>query len=98
MKWWQIALAVAGNPAMALIPGVGPLLPFIVDGVQVAQHLHGDTNNEAKRQLVVDAAQAASASGKVKIDPAAALAVTNAVLTSIDQIHAVVKANQPAAA
>ena len=99
MKWWQTALSIASNPVLApllaAIPGAGPMLPFIIDGVKVAQQLHGDTNNSAKRQLVMDGAAAASASGKVSIDPTTAVAVTNNVLNVIDAIHGIVKANQP---
>lgn len=94
MKWWQVALAVASNPLMRMVPIVGQIVPFIADGVMHAQQLHGDTNNDHKRQIVIDAALAASSTGKVKVDPIAAVAVTNAVLDAIDQIHAVVKANQ----
>jgi hypothetical protein len=94
MKWWQIAQLILSNPAMQIIPIVGPLIPVIASGVNAAQHLHGDTNGDAKRELVLDGVQIAASTGKIKIDPQAALAITNAVLQSIDSIHQIAKDNQ----
>lgn len=91
-KWFQLALHALPLVGI-LVPGAGPLVPFIQDGILAAQGLHGDTNNDAKRRIVLDGAAAASASGKLTIDPETAIRITDSVLNTIDGIHAIAKAN-----
>lgn len=97
MKWYDIALkALPGIELLlaATVPGSAAVIPFVNDAIVTAQQIHGDTNNTAKKQLVYDASQAAAATGKVSLDPATVKAITDAVFTAIDGVHAVVKANQ----
>lgn len=92
LKWFQLAQILA--PILSIvIPGAGAVVPYIMMGITDAQHLHGDTNNAAKKQLVYDGVNAAVATGKVKIDPVAATAITDAVFSSIDHVHDIVKSN-----
>ena len=94
MKWFELAKLLMPVLAVAL-PGSAPLIPFIEDGITQAQLVHGDTNNAAKKQLVYDAAAAASATHKVAIDPATAVVITDAVFATIDNVHKIVQANPP---
>jgi hypothetical protein len=98
MKWFDLAkmlVPVVG----AVVPGAAPLVPFILTGIHEAEALHGDDGQAKKAHvltLVANGAAAVSATGKVSIDPGLAVAVTNAVFQAVDNVHDVVKANQPA--
>jgi hypothetical protein len=95
MKWFDIAKALL--PVVgALIPGAGPLVPFIIVGVHEAEAIPGATGAEKQAHVlnvVADGAAAATASGKVAIDPAAAMTATTAVFSAVDAVHAIVTAN-----
>lgn len=92
MKWFQLAQLLA--PILGVvIPGAGPVVPFILAGIHDAQAIHGDTNNSAKKALVYDAVSAAVASGKVNIPQQAATQLTDAVFQSIDNVQVIAKAN-----
>jgi len=93
-KWAQLANLIL--PIVSLtIPAAEPLVPYIQNGIFQAQQLHGDTDNVAKKQLVLDGVGAAVATGKVKIDPATASQITEAVFSAIDGFNAIVQANKP---
>lgn len=100
MKWFERAMALI--PILGfLYPPARPLVPLILAGVTEAQAIHGADNNEVKKahvlNLVAVGAAAATATGKVAIDPTQATTITQSVFAAIDAVHAIVKA-QPAAA
>jgi hypothetical protein len=95
MKWFELARFIVPIVGVA-VPGAAPFIPAIMAGVNEAEQLHADSDGATKKQhvlnLVVAGAEAATASGKVSIDPANALDVTNAVFSAVDAVHAIVKA------
>jgi hypothetical protein len=96
MKWFDIAKALL--PVVgALVPGAGAVVPFIVVGIHEAEAIKGATGAEKQAHVlnvVANGAAAASASGKVAIDPAAAMTATTAVFSAVDAVHAIVTANK----
>jgi hypothetical protein len=103
MKWLSFLQMLA--PALALIPGFGPIIPFIVAGAMDAEALHGSnpTNDPAidaaKHDhvvaLVTDAASALNATGKITLPPALVSSVTTSVFKTIDDVQQVFLANHP---
>lgn len=95
MTWFDLAkllIPVVG----AVVPGAGPLVPLILAGITEAQALHDVDHPLDKKAHVLNVvaigAAAATATGKVRIDPAQAAVVTNSVFDAVDAVHAIVKA------
>jgi hypothetical protein len=94
-KWSDIAKAVI--PVVgAFVPALRPLVPAILVGISEADALAG-ASNDAKRQhvltIVTVEAQAASATGKLAIDPATARNLTDDVFDAIDDVKKIAAAN-----
>lgn len=100
MKWLELAKLLL-PVVCAVIPGAKPLEPFILAGATEAQAIHGADKPGEKQAHVLNVvalgAEAATATGKVAIEPAQAAMITQSVFSAIDAVHAIVKA-QPVAA
>lgn len=94
-KWSDIARAIVPI-AGAFIPAFAPLVPAVLVGINEADALPG-ASNDAKRQhvlnIVIVGAQTATATGKVRIDPNAAVTITDAVFDAIDNVKHIAAAN-----
>ena len=93
MKWFEIVKLVL--PIVGIVvPGAAPLVPMIMGGIHEAEQLpgaDGPTKKAHVMNIVADGAQAASATGKVAIDPTTAVAITEKVFDVVDAVHKVVK-------
>lgn len=81
-----------------LVPGAAPILPYILDGITAAEAIPGASGADKKAhalQVVSDGAAAVTASGKLTIDPAAAVATATAVFSAVDNVKAIVASAQP---
>lgn len=100
MNWINLARLLI--PILGVVvPDAAPLVPMILHGVDEAEAIHGAGTGAAKKAhvlaLVRDGATTASATGKVHIDPGKATNITEAVFNAVDDVHAIVQANQPTA-
>lgn len=95
MRKWAI-IAQALLPGLALIPGlnIAPFVPIIATGIAEADAIHGD-DDAAKRKhvlnLVALTAQGLQATGKVQVDPRAAVDTTDSIFDAIDAFKKAVK-------
>jgi hypothetical protein len=96
MKWKEIAELLLPTVG-ALVPAAAPYVPLMHVGIQEADALFTDGTEKAAHveNLVATGAAAATATGKVAIDPTTAVGITRSVFSIIDSVHQVLKANPP---